>query len=184
MLSITSCTTYANNEHCDPEKNYINSNPEAIEDYKELVKKGNVNSYYYKSLPVKSCEYNQCIFYNANKYDFQELYFDDNLRKGIYTIKITNDDKCFVKKYSSDKNCYSVTKNENDSIKSRFYLEYKVIENTNYVKFVDLEKNVILFESVFQRYHIPTIFDTPSGDTCKIQYFPENYIFNIFSFPK
>lgn len=98
--------------------------------------------------------------------------------------KIIFNEICFVKKYSSDKNCYSVTKNENDSIKSRFYLEYKVIENTNYVKFVDLEKNVILFESVFQRYHIPTIFDTPSGDTCKIQYFPENYIFNIFSFPK
>lgn len=173
-------------KNCDPEKNYRNINVKAIDDYKKIVANGEVNSYYSKIIPTQSCENNKCLTYDSNNYDFQERYFNDTTRQGIYTIKIStdiNDNNCIRKQYSSDKNCYLVTKNKNNEIKSRFYLESNYTGNIFYKKFIDLKTNTVLFESSYQIYHIPTILDIPSGDSCKINIHPKNYQFNILDYP-
>lgn len=170
-----------------PDKNYINSNPEALENYKKIVAAGEVNSYYLKIIPTPSCENNKCISYEINKYDFIEMYFNDNSRQGVYTIKVSTDplDKsCIKKQYNSDKNCYSVTKNDYNEIKSRFHVESNYSNHVFYKKFTDLKENIVLFESSYQVYHIPTPLDIPSGGVCKIKNNPKNYIFDIYSYPK
>jgi hypothetical protein len=187
LLTLSGCRTYYEMKNCDSEKNYINSNPNALENYKKIVAAGEVNSYYLKIIPTKTCENNKCISYEVNKYDFIEMYFDDSSRKGIYTIKLSNeklDKNCIKKQYSSDKKCYSVTKNNNNEIKSRFYVESNYSNHVFYKKFTDLKENIVLFESSYQVYHIPTPLDIPSGGVCNIKSSPENYIFDIYSYPK
>jgi len=187
LLTLSGCSTYYEMKNCDPEKNYINSNPEALENYKKIVAAGEVNSYYLKIIPTPSCENNKCISYEINKYDFIEMYFNDSSRQGIYTIKLSTDplDKnCIKKQYNSDKNCYSVTKNLDNKIRSRFYLEANFTGNLFYRKFVDLQENVELFTSSYQVYHIPTALDNPSGGICKTKNTPEEYIFDITKYPK
>jgi hypothetical protein len=174
-------------KNCDPDKNYINSNPEAIENYKELVRKGEVKSYYLKITPSKLCEYNKCFSYNPKIYNFMEVYFNDADRQGVYTIKIINDpnDKnCIKKPYSYDKNCYLVTKNKNDEIKSRFYVELDFDNDVTYKKFMDLKNNNILFESSFQIYKTPSIAGEPSGGFCPIKNNHNDYQFNILAYPE
>lgn len=186
LLVLSGCSSYYEMKNCDPDKNYINSNPEAIENYKELVRKGEVKSYYYKKIPASPCENNKCLSYSTEKYDFQEIYLDDTTRKGIYTIKIItdpNDESCIKKAYSYDKNCYSITKNNNDEIKSRFYVEVNFDENTTYKKFMDLKTNKILFEASFQIYKTPSIADEPSGAFCPVKNNHKEYKFNILAYP-
>lgn len=186
LLTLSGCVVSADNNQCDPEKNYINSNPEAMENYKELVRKGEVKSYYYKKIPANPCENNKCLSYSTEKYDFQEIYLDDTTRKGIYTIKIItdpNDENCIKKAYSYDKNCYSITKNNNDEIKSRFYVEVNFDENKTYKKFMDLKTNKILFEASFQIYKTPSIADEPSGGFCSVKNNHDDYKFNILAYP-
>lgn len=79
-------------KNCDPEKNYLNVNTDTIEEYKELLKNGEIKSYYLKIIPTKPCEDNECLYINSNKYDFQEKYFNDSTRKGIYTITTSDDE--------------------------------------------------------------------------------------------
>lgn len=187
LLTLSGCSTYYEMKNCDPEKNYRNINVNAIEDYKKIVSADGVRSYYSKIIPIQACENNECLTYDSNNYDFQERYFDDTTRKGIYTIKIStdiNDKNCIKKQYSYDKNCYLVTKNKDNVIKSRFYLETNYTDNVFYKKFIDLNTNIILFESSYQIYHIPTILDNPSGDSCKINITPKNYDFDISKYPK
>lgn len=187
LLALSGCSTYYEIKNCDPDKNYRNINVKAIDYYKKIVAAGEVNSYYSKIIPIQPCENNKCLTYDSNNYYFQERYFDDTTRKGIYTIKIStdiNDKNCIRKQYSSDKNCYLVTKNKNNEIKSRFYMESNYTGNVFYKKFVDLKTNTVLFESSYQIYHIPTILDIPSGDSCKININPKNYDFDISKYPK
>lgn len=186
LLTLSGCAISAANNQCDPEKNYINSNPEAMENYKELFRKGEVKSYYSKVIPTSLCSNQNCFKYNSKLYDFQERYFDDDSRHGIYTIKINenkNDDNCYIKKYSTDKNCYIVTKNINNSIQSRFYVEIVINKNVTYKKFVDLNTNTVLFEASFQRYKTASISGAPSGGLCPIKNNHENYQFNILDYP-
>jgi len=186
LLGLSGCSSYYEMKNCDPTKNYINSNPEAMEKYKELVKKGEVRSYYSKITPSSLCEHQKCLKYDTKKYDFQERYFDDNLRHGVYTIKISTDplDKsCIKKQYSSDKNCYIVTKNNNNLIKSKFSLEININGNITYTKFVDLEENVVLFEASYQIYKTPSIAGEPSGGFCPVKNNHNDYKFNILAYP-
>lgn len=186
LLILSGCATSVANNQCDPEKNYIHSNPEAIEEYKKLVRNGEVKSYYYKKTPTNPCENNKCLSYSTDKYDFQEIYLDDTTRKGIYTIKIItdpNDKNCIKKAYSSDKNCYLITKNNNDEIKSRFYVEVNFNDNTTYKKFMDLKTNKILFEASFQIYKTPSLADEPSGGFCSVKNNHKEYKFNILAYP-
>lgn len=186
LLGLSGCSSYYEMKNCDPEKNYINSNPEAMENYKKLVKNGEVNSYYIKMISPKSCKSGECFSYDPRKYDFKEVYFNDSSRKGVYTIKISedpNDKKCIKKQYSYDKKCYFVTKNKNDEIKSRFYVELNFDNDRIYKKFMDLKNNTILFESSFQIYKTPNIAGEPSGGFCSIKKNHDDYNFNILAYP-
>jgi hypothetical protein len=186
LLILSGCSTYYEMKNCEQDKNYIHSNPEAMENYKELVKKAEVRSYYSKRIPTEPCENNKCLSYDINKYDLKERYFNDKTRTGVYTIKVSNnvnDLNCIKIKYSSDKNCYTVTKNKNDVITSSYYLESIRNENISYMKFMNLKSNVILFEASFQAYHLPNFSGAPSGDICPIKSTPKHYNFNIFDYP-
>lgn len=186
LIALSGCSSYYEMKNCDPSKNYINSNPEEMEKYKKLVNNGNVKSYYLKIIPMIPCKNNKCLPYDSKKYDFQELYFNDTMRNGIYTIKISSklkDPNCFEIKYSNNKKCYTVTKNKNNEVHSQYYLEKIRDNNFSYTKFIDLKHNVILFESSSQSYHVKNISDAPSGITCQSIKNPENYIFSDFYYP-
>ena len=96
------------------------------EKYNELEKNGDIrSSFFYISNP-KFCNDASCVGYNYKYYDFKEQYFNDFLRKGVYTIKyndnLENKD-CVMARSMDDASkeiCFTVIKNENDKVKSNY----------------------------------------------------------------
>lgn len=175
IVSITACKSYSPESQCDPEKNYIKSNPEGIEEFKDLQKKGLVKSIFYNKTNKKKCEDDLCAKFDK-KYDFMEVYYNDDLRKGVYTITTSKDfsnKNCLkendLSKNAKDKYCYIITKNPNDIIKSRYEVELDDRSSTTILKLKDLNKQIILSEFSYQVYSTGAI-GGPGGGVCQPQF--------------
>lgn len=188
--TITGCASSIKSQ-CDPDKNYIISNPEAMEEYKELRRKGIIKSYYTESTNPEKCTTDICVQYDPNSFDFIEMYFNDKERKGVYTIKLSNDitnENCIRKdllRLHKDKDtCYVVTKNKNNEIQSRYQvLRDNSRQDQSVVSFIDLDKNIKLYEISYQIYLTGAI-GGPGYGTCppsKIN--NPDYKFDTISFP-
>ena len=182
------CETINQASQCDPEKNYLISNPQAMEEYKALRKSNEVQSYYYMAVPPTPCYNNICVTYDK-KLSYIELFFNDKERKGIYTIKGYENEQgrnCMdedpITKNRKIK-CYEVIKNENEEVKSRYkYIYDKTKKGQTIISFYDSRKNVKLYEYSYQIYSTSAI-GGPGFSTCKTKDNNPNYRFNPVSFP-
>ena len=188
MAIIGGCETINQANQCDPEKNYIVSNPEAMEEYKKLRKNGEINSYYIKTNPTRYCNTDICVMYNNQKFNFIEKYFNDKERQGVYTIKAygsSGDKKCMdenpAAKNKMPKYCYEVIKNENEKINSRY--QYITDSNDGITKimvFDSLSKKV-LYEYSYQIYSNYAI-GGPGFGVCSVRNNNPEYKFNPVTF--
>ena len=185
------CETINQASQCDPDKNYLISNPQAMEEYKLLRKNGEVNGYYTVTLPPKPCYTNICVSIEDSN-EYIEKFFDDKERKGVYTIKayknkegrncITEDPATINNKI---KYCYEVTKNNNEEVKSRYQYTYdKRNKGQTIIVFSDIKNNIQLYEYSYQIYSTKAI-GGPGFGTCKLNSNnnKNNYKFNPISFP-
>jgi hypothetical protein len=85
IIGLSACSSTPSAKECPPEKNYIISNPEAMNKYKEEFKNGKIKSLFYYKENREVCKMSSCISFDYKKHEFAEFYFNDNLRKGIYT---------------------------------------------------------------------------------------------------
>lgn len=148
-LLLSSCTVYQERDKCTAENSYIESNPTAMEHYLELRKTGQIKSYYVEQIPATDFIDDKYVLYK-NDFDFVEKNFNDNYRNGIYTIiktdSITND--CLERNVNelSKSNCYLITKNINNEIKSDYkYTIDNSEEKTIKISFTNLRTQEVLF---------------------------------------
>ena len=191
MTIIGGCETINQANQCDPEKNYAISNPEAMEEYKRLKMNGSVNSYYYRELPTEPCYDTLCVSYIPDKIIFFEKYFDDDERKGVYTITaISNleDENCMKEsvytKMRSVRYCYTAIKNKNDEVKSRYKYTYdKTTKGQTIITFYDLKSNIKLYEYSYQIFTTGALGGPGFGRCKKSKNNNPNYKFDAVSFP-
>lgn len=189
IASVTACTSYNEYKSCDPEKNYIISDPVAMEEYKKLINDKKIKSYYTKLIPTKDCLNSMCVIYDDKKFEYVEKYFDDKDRKGIYTITAIEDlsnPNCMTEHpfYKSHKNkkCYILLKNKDNIVKSRY--EYLVTQEdqTTKIEFKDLINKTNLYTYSYQVYSTGAI-GGPGGGNCPIKKINNpNYKFNPYTF--
>lgn len=169
LTTLTACETINQAKQCDPEKNYIISNPQAIDEYKNLDKEGRIKSIYYKNQPTKGCDWDTCVQFDNKKFDFIEKYFNDSKREGVYTIYQSDDlsrKDCMPHNsaaYSLENKCFYTIKNKNNEIKSTYM---KSREDTNkqiVIKFYNLKNNILLLESSYQPYSTNAIGAVGAG---------------------
>jgi hypothetical protein len=174
---------------CDPEKNYIISNPELIEEYKNEFKNGNIKNLYYDTRQLGSeksilCNNSSCVKYDVKKFDFIEKKINDQLRNGVYTIynHPKNDKRCNFWTQSWSKVCYESIKNENNEIKSKYGL-YMYNENGATVsEFKKLNTNELIFKYSRTIYTNDAV-GGPGFGTCPIMKNNNpNYKFNYGNF--
>lgn len=190
FVFLSGCETINQASQCDPEKNYIISNPQAMEEYKSLRKNGEVESYYIMNLPSDYCNSNKCVTYDNEKFSYFEQYFNDKERVGVYTIKAyanSENRKCMPEAIStknrSIKYCYEAVKNKNDEVKSRYkYVYDKTNENQIIISVYDIKKNIQLYEYSYQIYSNRAIGGSGFGTCPKSQNNNPNYKFNAVSF--
>lgn len=190
IASVTACTSYNEYKSCDPEKNYIISDPVAMEEYKKLRESGEVQSYYTETNPIKPCFNVLCVNYNPEKFSFMEKRFSDEERKGVYTITKTKDltDKTCINKSPvslSIDYCFKVEKNNNNEIKSRykFLLDFSN-KDVTIIKFIDLKNNKNLYEYSYQTYLTGAI-GGPGGGMCATKKINNpDFKFNPIFFPE
>lgn len=123
------------------------------EKYNRLEKNGDIRSSFLNISNPKFCNDAGCIGYDYKSYYFKEQYFNDSLRKGVYTIKYSDnlENKDCVLARSMDETsreiCFTVVKNENDKVKSNYewYIDNSD-ENENVIILKDLFKNEVLFK--------------------------------------
>ena len=190
LLTLTASTNNIEKQ-CPFDKNYMKSNPTAMEEYKQLKKEGKIKSFYYESPLQRPCNYLGCVSFDPKQYDFIEKKFNDKFRQGIYTIYATKDTTrtdCFKELFSHklvDKNgyCYYAVKNEDGVIKSRYHRYLKDLGTSVLSGFYDAEKNISLFE------HSYTVYSTgalggPGFGTCgsSNNNYPD-YRFNTLDYP-
>jgi hypothetical protein len=60
-----------------------------MDGYKSSFASEEIKSFYFEELSPKPCYSDLCVRYDNKKLDFIEKNFDDNERKGIYTIHYT-----------------------------------------------------------------------------------------------
>lgn len=190
IASVTSCTSYNEYKSCDPEKNYIISDPVAMEEYKKLRSTGEVKSYFSEKIKPEKCDDSLCVWFSPKDFDFIERNFSDDTRNGIYTItasKNLTDPNCIeensILKSRKDRYCYILTKNENDVAISRYkYIFDNSNENYTVIKFLDTKTNKYLYTYSYQIYSTAAI-GGPGTGTCTTQKVkhPE-YKFNPYSF--
>ncbi len=195
-MALSACSSSPNAKECPPEQNYIKSNPEAMDKYKEEFKNKEIEGLYYK-FDLKSfnenmpCKRSNCIYFNHEKYNFAEFEFNDVLRKGIYTSYWTeNKDDIRCKetpayKYSGPSGCYYLIKNENNEIKSKYGIYMKSKGEATITKFYNIKNKSILYETSSTIYTTGAI-GGPGYGVCGIK--KENinnidYKFNPTSFP-
>ena len=179
------CETINQASQCDPEKNYLISNPQAMEEYKSLFRNKKIKGYYFNNLTPKYCDDSLCMFFDTKKFEYMEIYFNDSKRKGVYTIKeSTNNENC-IKQNSSmndnlDKKCFIATKNEEGSILSRYEYQTYNNENQTIIKFIDRKNNSILYEESHQIYSTKALGSYGFG-ICKKE---QKTTFSTNSFPE
>ena len=198
IIALSACSSTQNAKDCPPEKNYIKSNPEAMEKYKEEFKNGQVEGLYHdiylKTLEGnirKPCKFSSCIYFNTSKYKFAEFKFDDELRKGIYTSYWSpnkKDERCKetpAYQYSGPAGCYYLVKNNNNEIKSKYGMHMRDNGEDTIKKFYNTKNNEVLYESSSTIYMTGAI-GGPGYGICGIK--KENinninYKFNPIGFP-
>ena len=182
------CETINQTKQCDPTKNYLISNPESMEEYKSLRKNGEIRSYYIKTTPTKHCNTNICVIYNNNKFDFIEKLFNNQERKGIYTIKAYENFEgrdCMIEnaatKKKSPKYCYEAIKNENEIIKSRYHYITNSNKGITNITVLDSINNKNLYEYSYQTYSNHAM-GGPGFGICEVKNNNPNYKFNPVTF--
>lgn len=125
---LGACSTYSNstigNNDCNA-TTPVETNESATKEYREVRANGMMKSAFIDIIGKDVCEDEVCTRFHPARYDFIERQFNDNKRQGIYTLKATKDLKdpnCFGVPEDIDgtKYCYSLTKNQNNEIKSRY----------------------------------------------------------------
>ena len=179
------CEAINQAKQCDPDKNYIISNPQAMEEYKKLKSEGKIRIYYHNNQTKKHCNNNNCIAFDTKNYDFIEMYFNDDNRKGIYTITtVPKISGCDLPIKNSNTLCYKILKNVNDVIISDYEWNLSKIDNVMILEFKNIKKDEQLFKFSYQTYSTGSI-GGPGGAICPQSYInnPE-YKFNPYSFPQ
>ena len=157
MAIIGGCETINQANQCDPEKNYIISNPQAMEEYKKLREKKEVLSIYSENIPDSACTNNSCVIFDSKSFSFYEKKFNTPKTKGVYTINAYNNYNGDCEKDGNGlvKNdiCYRFSKNSDGDILSK----YKLVLDTSYkdrtvISFVDMSRNIKLYEYSSQIY--------------------------------
>lgn len=173
VLSLGACETINQASQCDPEKNYIISNPQAIDEYKKLYSENKIRSVYYKITPTRMCNWDSCVNFNTEKFDFVEKYFDDKYRKGIYKIYSTKDmsrKDCFEKDptFTSIKNiCFYAVKNLNNEVDSNYTKEIEEKNGVNKISLYNNKTKEYLFKFSYQAYSKHAIIGESSAGICK-----------------
>jgi len=188
-IIITGCASDPQKTQCDPEKNYIISNPELMEKYKEEFKNGEVKSLYYdaSNLPSETstlCNNSSCVQYNNKKFDYIEKKINDSLRKGIYTIynHERNNKKCNFWTQSWSEVCYESIKNKNDEIKSKYGVIFYEENSTTIIEFKNLKDNKTIYKYAHTIYTTGAV-GGPGFGSCGVKYNNnENYKFHPLSF--
>ena len=183
------CETINQAKQCDPDKNYMISNPQAIEEYKKLKSEGKIRSYYHKDETLKFCDNDRCANFDVNKYDFIEMYFNNKDMKGVYTLKASKDlnNKNCLKSVSSSERiknfCYVLNKNSNDIIISDYEWSLTKNNNVTILEFKNIKNNELLFKNSYQVYSTGAI-GGPGGGICPKSYVNNpSYKFNTYAFP-
>ena len=182
------CETINQTNQCDPDKNYIISNPQAMEEYKTLRKSGEINSFYVEVLPASLCNTNTCIKFDNNKFSYIERLFNDSERNGVYTITAHKDSEgrtCMKESastiYEKNRLCYEAIKNDNN-IKSKYKYTYdRSKKDQTIVNVVDMKNNKSLYEYSYQIYSHKGI-GGPAIGTCPSSNNNPEYKFNSISF--
>ena len=180
------CETINQASQCDPDKNYISSNPQAMEEYKKLLNSSQVKSYYFFTSNPVSCENNECIGFETENFTFVERNFNDPKRNGIYTIrksKEINNENC-IKRSKEKEYCFFVEKNKNQEIKSNYKISVITDNEQTVVKMDDIGRNVNLYTKSYQVY-ITKALGGPGFGTCEVsKNNNKNYNFNYLTFYK
>lgn len=171
LSSLLACSSFNELIQCDADKNYVISNSEAIENYKKLLSNNKIKSVYYEEIPTERCNWDSCMSFDNKKFNFIEKYFNDEYRKGIYTVNVSTDldrkDCVAHNSGSADlKNlCFYTVKNEN--IKSNYKKINHKINDYRKLSLIDSENNEILFEYAYQFYSTNAVGSIGFG-VCKI----------------
>lgn len=175
FVMLGGCETLNQASQCDPDKNYVISNPEAIGKYKKLLSNNEIKSVYYKNIPTEKCNWDSCVQFDSEKFEFVEKYFDDKYRKGIYKVFITDDLKrsdCLEHDpvSSSLKNkCFYVVKNNDDKIESRYGKLIINMKDSSFTEISDIKEGVSLYKSSRQVYDTGAIGAYGVGH-CKVNF--------------
>jgi hypothetical protein len=188
IILTASCSTPQKTQ-CDTENNYIISNPELMEKYKEEFKNGEIKSLYYDKTSIgyestSVCNSSFCVYYDNKKFDYIEKKINDPLRKGVYTIynHPKNDKRCNFSNRSWDKVCYESIKNENNEIKSKYGLTMYNDKNATVAEFKNNQTNELLYKYSKTIYTTGAIGGAGFG-VCSPVKINNNYKFNAGSFP-
>jgi len=189
LLSITACSAKNIKEQCPPEQNYMISNPAAMEEYNQLKKEGKIKNYFSDHNRKDTCRVIYCVRFDPKQYDFIEKRFDDDYRKGIYTIYATTDlsrNDCFKDSSKRSPYCFYAVKNENDVVKSR-YRKYSRISGKPRTPIVtgfdDLKNNISLFKYSYTTYSTGALGGPGFGMCGSNNNNNPDYDFNITSYP-
>lgn len=186
IILTTSCSSNPQETQCDPAKNYIISNPELMEKYKEEFKNGEIKSLYYDTSTLGSttvCNNSPCVSYDYKKLDYIEKKITDPFRNGIYTIynHPKNDTRCNFWTKSWSKVCYESIKNENDQIKSKYGLIMYENGDATVTEFKNIKTNKLLYKYSNTIYMTGAI-GGPGFGVCNPTH-NNNYRFNAGFFP-
>ena len=189
LLSITACSAKNIEEQCPPEQNYMISNPAAMEEYNQLKKEGKIKSYFSDHNRKDICRVIYCVRFDPKQYDFIEKRFDDDYRKGIYTIYASTDlsrNDCFDDPTYKSPYCFYAVKNENDVVKSR-YRKYSRVSRKPRTPIVtgfdDLKNNISLFKYSYTTYSTGALGGPGFGMCGSKNNNNPDYDFNITSYP-
>jgi hypothetical protein len=170
IASISACSSFS---QCQSDKNYVISNPEAIEEYKKLDSENKIKSIYYQIEPLEKCNYDSCVRFNTKKFDFVEMQFNDEYRKGVYRIYATKDlsrKDCFEHNTGATSLkdiCFYSLKNEGGVIYSDYVKKNFKINGVYTASFYNKSRNEILYEVVSQTYSSKAFIGTSSAGFCK-----------------
>ena len=183
------CETINQTSQCDPEKNYLISNPEAMEKYKKLLKNHQIKSYLIEVNPIEPCDSISCVSFDYNKFDFIEKVFNDSKRIGIYKITTNenkNRDDCLkpngATKYGNFP-CYIISNNKSDVPESIYKYSLKNIDNKQIIiSFENIKDDLLLYKYSYQIYSTGAI-GGPGFGICKAQKINNpDYKFNAYDF--
>lgn len=189
IIALSICSiTYSENE-CPPEKNYVKSNPEAMEKYKEEFKNGEIKSLYYDAslLENQTCVLSSCIYFDHIAHDFLEFKYSDNIMRGVYTsywAESRSDTRCKhisrIKKLPDNIGCFYIIKNKDEKIKSKYGIFSKTKNDVTITTFYNIFDNTILYETAStiypnHYYRCPVNSNNNNNNP--------NYKFDIYGFP-